>query len=277
MANARPVPLLAVLSAALLCAGPARAGDGDEKQACVAAFESAQSLRAKGKLRAAREALRICSRPACPGLVRDPCVRWLPEVEGSISTVRIEARDGAGNLLTGAKIRVDHGPVEEPGALELDPGAHLIEVEGIGETTLERSITLAGGERALLITVRPPAAPTPPEAARPAPVEAEGVPPLAYLLGGIGVVGLGSFGVFGLLGRSEQKDLESSCSPRCSPAQAEPVRRKYLFADISLGVGLVALGAATWISLSSNPTPTTARLGVGVARGGASLLLQGNL
>ena len=75
------------------------------------------------------------------------------------------------------------------------------------------------------------------------------VHPVAYPLAGLGVVALGSFAVFGLQGRADAADLRAGCgaTASCTDDQVGAVRSKYLIADISLGVGIVALGAATLV------------------------------
>jgi hypothetical protein len=71
-----------------------------------------------------------------------------------------------------------------------------------------------------------------------------------YLLGVVGVAGLGAYGAFTYWGKKDNQ-LLSQCSPNCSPSNLEHIRKLYLVADISLGVGVAALGAATFIALSS--------------------------
>jgi hypothetical protein len=84
----------------------------------------------------------------------------------------------------------------------------------------------------------------------PAKTESSGGSAAPYLLGTVGVASLGAYGAFTYWGKKDNQ-LLSQCSPNCSPASLEHIRKLYLVADISLGVGVVALGAATWIALSS--------------------------
>jgi len=81
-------------------------------------------------------------------------------------------------------------------------------------------------------------------------VESSGGSVAPYLLGGVGLVGLGAYGMFTYWGKKDNEQL-SACSPSCQPASLEHIRKLYLVADISLGVGVVALGAATVVALSS--------------------------
>ena len=56
--------------------------------------------------------------------------------------------------------------------------------------------------------------------------------------------------VLGLRARSGEEDLKS-CDPACSDGAVESVQKRYLFANLSLGVGVAALGAATWLLLTA--------------------------
>jgi serine/threonine protein kinase len=72
----------------------------------------------------------------------------------------------------------------------------------------------------------------------------------AFIVGGIGVVALGSFAVFGLGGKSDVSTLEKECKPNCAQSDVDSARTKLIIADISLGVGVVALGVATYMILT---------------------------
>ena len=48
------------------------------------------------------------------------------------------------------------------------------------------------------------------------------------------------------------------CKPYCAPSQADKMRLRYLLADISLGVGVVALGAGGYLYFSAAKEPASA-------------------
>jgi hypothetical protein len=115
----------------------------------------------------------------------------------------------------------------------------------------------------------PPAETEPPPLAPPRPPETESIaaptasppppPPedrdsdsavLSYALGGVALVGAGSFAYFALSGRAKESEL--GCSPRCSDSQLDPITRDYLIADISLGVSVLALTGAILLWPSYN-------------------------
>ena len=95
------------------------------------------------------------------------------------------------------------------------------------------------------------------------------VPVGVYVLGGLGVAGLGSFAVLGALGKADESHLSSTCSPACSSSDVQGVRGKYLGADIALGVGVASLaGAAIWYVLRPTRDVDAATLSVIPTRGG---------
>ncbi len=101
-----------------------------------------------------------------------------------------------------------------------------------------------------------------------------------YLLGGFGLASLGAYGMFTYWGKKDN-DLLSRCAPDCSPASLDHIRKLYLVADISLGVGVVALGAATWVALSSGsskekPTETAYVVDVKPTPSGAFATVSGS-
>jgi hypothetical protein len=105
------------------------------------------------------------------------------------------------------------------------------------------------------------------------------VPPAAVVVGAVGVLGLGGFAYFGLTGKARESQLDSSCAPRCQQSDADHLRMTYLAADISLGVGVAALGIATWIavaSVSRRAPPTGTWLEVHPLLGGAGAGVVGH-
>jgi hypothetical protein len=72
-----------------------------------------------------------------------------------------------------------------------------------------------------------------------------------YLLGGVGLLGLGAGGLLTYWGKSDN-DALSQCSPNCQPASVDHVRTMYLAADISFGVGAAAVGVAALLFATSH-------------------------
>jgi hypothetical protein len=72
----------------------------------------------------------------------------------------------------------------------------------------------------------------------------------SVVLGVAGFVALGSFAVFGITGLNEKSRLRGVCSPHCTDAQVSKLKTDYVVGDVSLGVGLIALGVATFLWLT---------------------------
>src|SRR5882672_1519053 len=70
-----------------------------DKAACVAAAEAGQRLRKQGHLVSAREQLVVCASPECPQVVSQDCTGWLGEVQRSLASLVVRARDGSGQAL----------------------------------------------------------------------------------------------------------------------------------------------------------------------------------
>src|SRR5262249_11708976 len=89
------------------------------------------------------------------------------------------------------------------------------------------------------------------EQAAPPPAEKSTSPISAYVLGGVGVLSLGSFAYFGISGSSDASNLRNTCAPNCADSAVSDVRRKLLIADVSLGVGVVSLAVAGYLLLTA--------------------------
>lgn len=73
----------------------------------------------------------------------------------------------------------------------------------------------------------------------------------AYVLGGVGLAGVGGAALFTYWGRQDNSALRSSCAPDCNPASVHHIRMVYLAADVSGATGVAALIASTWLLLHS--------------------------
>lgn len=275
----RWVPLLAGI---VLGGAPAPAeadAPAPVKLACIQRHEEAQVSRKQGRLLATRSALLACSRADCPDAIRADCVDWLDDVNRSIPSVVVTARDRGADV-TDVRVFVD-GELTAThltgGALEADPGEHHFRFESPHGPPLERTLLLAEGVRNRLIEVEL-APPPPPPAPRPAPVPwSLANHPLQrsdYMFAGLAVAGLATAAAFGAWAIHERHTLDQSCAPFCADADLQPVRAKLVAGDVALGAALVALavGSARYLSRPA------VRRGVEVSAGawptgGASVIL----
>jgi hypothetical protein len=86
-----------------------------------------------------------------------------------------------------------------------------------------------------------------------------------YLLGGVGAAGIAGYALLTYWGRKDNDKL-AECSPGCMPASVDHIKKLYMFANVSLGVGAAALvGAGTWLYLKSRSSQEVAARPASVA------------
>lgn len=239
----------------------------DDKAECLDAYEKAQRVRQEAKLRESKKQLTICARDACPATIRKDCVRWLDEVEQSLPTVILRATDANGGDLKDVAVTMDGEPLVTSltgTALVVDPGPHKFVFTAAGEAPVTVEAIVAEGDKRRVIAMTTPKKTTPrdektsfhdvgqaqtTDSNRPVPV-------LTWVLGGIGIASLGGFGFFALRGSSTRSDLDS-CKPFCSQSDIDSSKQNFVIGDVFLGVGVVALAAATVIYLTRPEPPTT--------------------
>lgn len=223
----------------LSLAGSASAGVREE---CLSSSSSAQDLRVEKKLIAARAQLLSCARDACPLVVKRDCVQWLAEVDASMPTLVITARDSAGADVVAARVLLDGAPYLERlegKALSIDPGVHKIRVESVGAAPIEQEIVIVEGEknRILALTLAPiqQARPEPPVRPEPTPPP----PPPAIVA-------------------AEPPTTASSSSVaidthrQVPPPAPDRTKTWRLVAIGTVGVGVVAVGVGTWFGLAAS-------------------------
>lgn len=284
---ARTNPALAAVSAWLLVAtaqaeptpakpkatdsGPSDASQPTRAQ-CLEAHRSAQELKHSAKFLETQEQLLICSSGSCPGAIISDCGNWIAELEQTTPSMVFEIRVD-GKEAFDAKLLVDGQLVtDRTHAFKVNPGRHSVRVELPPFEAQEQDLVLSEGQRMRLVSVaftskhsEPAAAPAP---LPPAPRQTERpTPVVVYPLLALGVVGLGSFGAFAGLGKSEQNDLEKTCAPRCRDQDLSKMKRWYTIADVSAGVGAAALIGAAVVYLarpSKEVDRATSGLSIGV-------------
>lgn len=236
------------------------------KKECLAASELGQDLRAQGKLLSSREQFAICANESCPAVLRKDCAKWLSDVQESIPTIVLGAREeGSGDLID-VDVSLDGLPLVtklDGKSILVDPGPHKLMFSIAGRPSVEVQVLLTEGDKnhrvqavfAPVLKPKPIAAPI------------EDKPHRSYALpialGVVGLVGVGAFAYFGTTGARELRDARETCAPRCVPADVDASKRKLIYADVGLGVGLVALAASTILfihtsSVNVTATPTSA-------------------
>lgn len=223
-----------------------------DARACIEANERGNELRWKSQLIAAKEHYLRCSEPACPDVVREECSQLARKVEADLPTLVFAVTDAAGRDVPDAMVSIDGAAIPGPvgaTAVPIDPGSHRLRIETSTGDAAELSIVARPGDKNRWVRVQLARRPSAKEMATRASVsnvvEDRPVPLVTYVLGGVGLAALGSFAVFGVLGKVEQ-----GCAPNCTADQVGSMRRHYAIADVSLGVAALSLGAATVVYLT---------------------------
>jgi hypothetical protein len=240
---------VALVVAATSIGASARA---DEKSACLTTYVDGQALRKEERLRAAAAAFRVCAEPACPVRLSQNCLIWLREVEGELPSIVVAVTQG-GRARTDLHVEIDGeaaAATTDGKPLPVDPGARRVRVFG-PDVDVTRSVTVRKGEppREVRIEVAADGGLLAPKA-RP-------IPPLVYVLGGVGAAGLGVFGYFGIRGLDERSTLDQ-CRGHCDPSFRDRAASHFVFADIGLGVAAVAITSAVivWLTRPERPIVT---------------------
>jgi hypothetical protein len=232
------------------------------KLACLQASDKAQQLRVAGKLLAARDTLRICVQDSCPGVVRDACAQWLNEVQASLPSIVIGAKDADGKDILDLKVSIDGKLVtEHPGglAVAIDPGRHKMKYEKPDGVVLEEEILVGEGAKNREVEVVFPGAPKPAVATPNGSVGhgPKGASTFNTAMGAMfGVVGAGALGAALYLDLSATSDVnaleQSSCAKTasCSSSRVNQDQLDYDLAGVGLGVGIAAVGVAVYVLIA---------------------------
>ncbi len=244
---------------------------------CLDAYEAGQRLRQAGDLVGAAGELLACGGPACPVRMQGDCQRWLDAVERSTPTVVFRVRSSDGELLTNVTVSIDGGAPRmlDGRALLINPGEHIILFERAGhrplrtpvfvtegekleprEVTLESLVDLAPSASLLDVSAGelPPANDPGDRLRQPAREPSRALSPWPLALGAVGLAGGAGFVVFGVRAKNGETDLDQ-CTPDCSRAQVDDVKRDYLWSNVSLGVGLAGVVGAGLLLLFDEPPP----------------------
>lgn len=173
-------------------------------------------------------------------------------------------------------------------AMPVDPGEHTVEARADGYKSWTRTARIGQNADAQTMTLEalepdaPPVTEPPPQPPLAAPKPVAPLPPqplpapatatapavhaetgdgqrtLAYVLGGVGVVGVGVGSYFGLRARSKWSDSDEGCprDDQCTAAGAEAARDARTAADVStlsFALGGAALGVGAWLFFTAEP------------------------
>lgn len=225
---------------------------GDDVEACATASEKGQELRDQGKLTAARELFVTCAAERCPKIVKKDCADWLAAVDEALPSVTLRARDADGRDLTDVKVTVDDKPLADKldgRAITLDPGSHVFHFHAAGAGDVTKTLLLHEREKGRAVDVVI-GAPKEPEK------RGSSVPVTGLVLGGVSLASFGAMAGFGWSAKSAVDDMRATCEGHCDRSRVEAAQRDMILANVALGAGVLALGAAVVVTIVSNSRPS---------------------
>jgi len=184
------------------------------------------------------------------------------DLEKKLSMVKLEI-----DPKTSDRVAVD-GRVITPSALgaafPLDPGDHTLDVSAPGKTAFHTSVKVPAGPSTTKVAVpalvsdagAPPPHDAAPVTAPPKePEKANTKRTVGFVLGGVGLVGLGVGTAFGVMTLSKKSDADKECTgSQCSQLGLDldsEAMTSAVISTIGFGVGLVGLGVGTYLVLTS--------------------------
>ena len=254
---------------------------------CEASYEKAQTDRVAGHYISASSSALACSQIQCNQAIVRECMRLYESLQQDTPTLVFAAQKGEGGELIDVKVEMDGKQVAERitgRPMAVDPGPHqfaFIEpTRGRIETT--ESARVGDHARVIQVTFPDPNAKNPPPgepgAATPDQASAKkshAIPPMTFVLGGVGVVGLATFAYFRVSGVGDYNHYNSTCSPECNPNDIDKVRTKFTASYVALGVGVAGVaGAALVFVLSRTGEHASTEARVEPLAGGAMARLR---
>ena len=251
-------------------------------------LELARTLRDSGKLgdawteywRAADSATRLAAQEERYAKTAEAATNEREEVARKLAFLQVSVSHAPADATLKVGGRVI--PVDEwGGPVVVAPGAVDVVVSSSAGAELARSSVNAAVGQTTPVSLEAQAAPAPatpapapeatdtdkpaaeerplPEAPPPEPPRPSKLRPYAYVAGGVGVAGLATFAIFGLLSNSTYSDLRSTCPQGCLPAHKSEVDSGVMqqtLANIGLGVGIAGLAAGVTMFFVSMPPST---------------------
>jgi hypothetical protein len=139
------------------------------------------------------------------------------------------------------------------------PGDTEVVVETPPSSPTHRTVTLAAGEKKTVVIDAAPA-PTELAAAPQTSRDPRSLRTYAYVAGGVGVAGLLTFAIAGILSDSTYSDLSSTCHNRPCPSSKQSEvstgQAQQTAADVGLGFAIVGLGIGATLFVLSLPPKT---------------------
>ncbi|MEZ4222267.1 MAG: hypothetical protein R3B13_15125 [Polyangiaceae bacterium] len=246
------------------------AGESAAQSQCLDAYDQSQRTRRRGELIAAREHLLVCAQADCPEPVMKECTRWLAEVNASLPSIVLGAKDAQGRDAIDVKVYDGDKLIStelDGRSISIDPGTHALRFVFPDGTKVRERILVREAEKNRAVVAHVPRSDPKPAKVKPqrspAAATSSGPPTATIVLGAIGAVALGSFAYFGIRAKQDADELDARCAPRCPTSDTDAVKQKALIADISLLVGVSSLAAGTYLWIQAAPSQSDTSISTG--------------
>jgi hypothetical protein len=258
----------------------------DDRPACLEAATRGQALRNAHHLVEARKQLRVCARGSCPAVVQSDCANWLDEVEKALPSVVLMAKSRAGTDLVDVKVSMDGQVLVatlDGQAVAIDAGLHTFHFEGADGTSVDQRVVLNEGEQnhAIAVVLGPPGPSQDASRGASATRRSGAWKTVGWVLGGVGVVGLGVGTAFGLTAIGDNNSAHCNANKECQPGPLSDAKSAAKISDVGFIAGglLLAGGAALVLFAPSDnaESPGVAlRVSPLVGRGSGGVSLGGS-
>lgn len=245
---------------------------------CIRTHADAQVLVKAGKLLEARKKFEACAIADCPKVIQKDCKNLGKTVEKSISTLRLSLLEPDGKAINGFEVELDGTALPLSASedfIEVDPGERRFRLTAPDYPAADVTVAVREGQKHRSVVVQ--FAPRDPASGK--------IHNLGQILMGVGAFGMVTFAAFEVSARIDQGELGDRASRPRTDRDYELVDRmhtKYVVADVSLGVGLVSLGVATYLLLvtRNSAAPVTPKPLIGfdfrASKQGAAAYLSGS-
>ena len=258
---------------------------------CATAYQEGLEHRKSSHLQRAREAFVVCAKTSCGEVLSLQCRGAVQQLDTDIPSVIPFVTDPSGEPIVDVSVSVDgqliaskldgRGLIVEPGVHEFSFSTargvfhtdKILIIEGqrnrllsvhSNEPLFPAPIAGAGAARSTVPALAPVTSEATPTSISSTPVQPSlsasanaGAAPtngassvLPIVVGGVGVAAIGTAFLLAHWGSQDNLRLDG-CKPNCNAESVDHVRNLYLAADITLGVGVVALGTAAWLFFSA--------------------------
>jgi hypothetical protein len=186
----------------------------------------------------------VCARDVCPAAVKKDCADQVADLDKRTPSVVFHVKDKGGQDLVAVKVTADGAPLTEQldgRAIILDPGVHTFRFEAAGNDPLEQKIVLAEGERDrnIIVTFGKGNDQVGPAPGKKAPIG-------AFIVAGIGLVGMGVGAAFWGIGLGDKSTDESTCAPKAGGpgcTNVDDIHTKLVIGDVAFFAGTAILAA----------------------------------